>query len=66
MARGGRLRSLFYERIRLFFSYSLALVAIFIIFIVNNGNTLTDGRRYRKRPKIEMEIITTEYTFFDN
>ena len=54
MARGGRLRSLFYERIRLFFSYLLALVAIFIIFIVNNGNTLTDGRRYRKRPKIEM------------
>ena len=24
------------------------------LFIVNNGNILTDGRRYRKRPRIEM------------
>ena len=44
----------FYERIRLFFSYSLALAGIFIIFIVNNGNIFTDGRRYRKQPRIEM------------
>ena len=29
-------------------------VGTLVIFIVNNGNILTDGRRYRKRPKIEM------------
>ena len=28
-----------------------------VVFIVNNGNILTDGRRYRERPKIEMEFI---------
>ena len=31
------------------------LISGLIIFaIVNNGNILTDGHRYRKRPRIEM------------
>ena len=29
-------------------------VVFLLIFIVNNGNIWTDGRRCRKRPKIEM------------
>ena len=30
------------------------LVGFLIFNIVNNGNILTDGHRYRRRPKIEM------------
>ena len=30
------------------------VVFFLVVFIVNNGNVLTDGQRYRKRPKIEM------------
>ena len=54
LARGRRLGSLFYERIRSLFCPSLAMICSVLIFIVNNGNILTDGRRYRKKPRIEM------------
>ena len=30
------------------------IVAFLKLFVVNNGNILIDGRRYRKRPNIEM------------
>ena len=33
---------------------SVPLVGFLIFNIVNNGNILTDGHRYRRRPKIEM------------
>ena len=35
-------------------SGALIGVGFLVVFIVNNENILTDGRRYRKRPKIEM------------
>ena len=54
MARGRRLRTIFYEGIRSLFCPSLAMLFYVLIFIVNNGNILTDGRRYRKKPRIEM------------
>ena len=52
--QGRRLRSICYERIRQILRCSLIGIGTLIIFIVNNGNILTDGHRYRKRPKIEM------------
>ena len=42
------------KRIRRILHCAIIGVGYLIIFIVNNGNILTDGRRYRKRPKIEM------------
>ena len=55
MGRGRRLRSDFARGIRQFFRCALIGFGTLIIFIVNNGNILTDGRRYRKRPpRIEM------------
>ena len=55
MGWGGRLKSAFVRGFRKIFRYALIGVGTFLIFIVNNGNILTDGRRYRKRPpRIEM------------
>ena len=48
--KDGRLKSAFVRGFKQIFRYALIGVGIFIIFIVNNGNILTDGRRYRKRP----------------
>ena len=45
-----RARDTYFERI-----LSVLLITTFLVlFIVNKGNFLTDGRRYRKRPRIEM------------
>ena len=53
--KDGRLKSAFVRGLKQIFRYALIGVGIFIIFIVNNGNILTDGSRYRKRlPRIEM------------
>ena len=53
--KDGRLKSAFVRGFKRIFRYALIGVGIFIIFIVNNGNILADGRRYRKQPpRIEM------------
>ena len=53
--KDGRLKSAFVRGLKQIFRYALIGVGIFIIFIVNNGNILTDGHRCRKRPpRIEM------------
>ena len=55
MVRSERLRSSYIERIRRILRGVLIGVDLLVVFIVNNGNILTDGRRYRKRPpKFEM------------
>ena len=35
---------------------TVATGLLLVILIVNNGNMWSDGRRYKKRPKIEMQI----------
>ena len=47
MAKTVRRKNTYFERIEEFLS-GLLIVAFMILFIVNNG------RRYRKRPRIEM------------
>ena len=47
-------RNSYFKRIRYILRCAVIAVGFLIIFIVNNGNILRDGRRYRKRPKIEM------------
>ena len=55
MVRSGRFRSSYFERIGRILRGALIGVGFWVAFIVNNGNILTDGRRYRKRPpKIEI------------
>ena len=54
MVRSGRIRSTFIKRIRRIPHSAILGVGYLITVIVNNDNILTDGRRYRKRPKIEM------------
>ena len=55
MVRSGRFRSSYFKRIGQILRGALIGVGFLILFIVNNGNILTDGRRCRKRPpKIEM------------
>ena len=54
MVRSGRIRSTFIKRIRRILHSAIIGVGYLIIFIVNNANILTDGHRFRKRPKIEM------------
>ena len=54
MVRSGRFRSSFIERIRQILRGAIIGVDFLVVFIVNNGNILTDGRRYRMRPNIEM------------
>ena len=43
-----------FKKIRRILLSAITGAGTLVIFIVNNGNILTDGRRYRKRPKIEM------------
>ena len=52
MARGGPFKSSYFSRIR--YILCCAVIGFLIVFIVNNENILTDGCRYRKRPKMEM------------
>ena len=52
MARGGRFKSSYFRRIR--YILRCSVIGFLIVFIVNNGNILTDSCRYRKRPKMEM------------
>ena len=52
MARGGRFKSSYFRRIR--YILRCAVIGFLIVFIVSNGNILTDSCRYRKRPKMEM------------
>ena len=48
-------RSRFFKRIiRILHGAIIGVGYLLVVFIVNNGNILTDGRRYRKRPEIEM------------
>ena len=54
MVRSERIRSTFIKRIRRILHCAIIGVGYLITFIVNNGNILTYGCRYRKRPKIEM------------
>ena len=54
MVRSGRFRSSYFKRIGRILHCALISTSFLILFIVNNGNILTDGRRYRKRPRIEM------------
>ena len=55
MVRSGRFSSSYIKKIGRILCGALIGVGFLIFFIVNNGNILTDGRRYRKRPpKIEM------------
>ena len=55
MVRSRQFRSSYIKRIGRILRGALIGVGFLILFIVNNGNILTDGRRYRKRPpKIEM------------
>ena len=56
MIRSGQFRSSFIERIGRILRGTLIGVGFLVVFIVNNGNILTDGRRCRKRPKIEMHM----------
>ena len=54
MVGSRRITSRSFNRIRQIFCSAIIGVGTLIIFIVNNGNISTDGRIYRKRPKIEM------------
>ena len=55
MVRSGRFSSSYIKKIGRILRGALIGVGFLIFFIVDNGNILTDGRRYRKRPpKIEM------------
>ena len=53
MARGRRLTTIIYEGIRALFCPSITMLCSILIFIVNNGNIFTDGRR--RKPRIEMQ-----------
>ena len=49
MVRSRRFRSSYIKRIGRILRGALIGVGFLIVFIVNNGNILTDGRRYRRR-----------------
>ena len=49
MVRSRRIRSSYIKRIGRILRGALIGVGFLILFIVNNGNILTDGRRYRRR-----------------
>ena len=49
MVRSGRFRSSYIKRIGRILRSALIGAGILILFIVNNGNILTDGRKYRRR-----------------
>ena len=44
----------FGSELEILISKTVETSGLIIFAIVNNGNILTDGRRYRKRPRIEM------------
>ena len=52
MARGRRFANVIYEGTRAPFCPSITMLCSISIFIVNNGNIFTDGRRRKRR--IEM------------
>ena len=52
MARGRQLTTVIYEGIRALFCPSITMLCSILIFIVNNGNIFTHGRR--RKPRIEM------------
>ena len=54
MVGSKQIRSTLFKRIRQILCSAIIGVGTLIIFIANNSNILTDGRRYRKQPKIEM------------
>ena len=54
MVRSRRFRSSYFKRIGQILHCVLISASFLVLAIVNNGNILTDGRRYRKRPRIEM------------
>ena len=49
MVRSRQFRSSYIKRIGRILRGALIGVGFLILFVVNNGNILTDGRRYRKR-----------------
>ena len=49
MVRSGRFRSTYIKRIGQILRSALIGSGFLILFIVNNRNILTDGRRYRRR-----------------
>ena len=49
MVGSGRFRSSYIKRIGRILRSALIGAGFLILFIVNNGNILTDGRRYRRR-----------------
>ena len=50
-------RSRYFRRQLKYKIVGISITGFIILSIVNNGNILTDGRRYRRRPKIEMYMI---------
>ena len=52
MARSGRFGDCYFKAIRRILYYMVKII-ICLILIINNGNILTDGRRYRRRSKFE-------------
>ena len=69
MARGRRPGRLLFKRIGHFFCCQIILIIYCILFIVNNGNILTDGRTryYRKKTGIEKKIfidLNKLYSYF--
>ena len=47
-------RSRYFTRQLKYILTGISITGLIILSIVNNGNILTDGRRYRRRPKLEM------------
>ena len=47
-----------FKRIRQILCCAIIGVGTLIIFIVNSGNILTDGRRYKKCPNVNVKMKT--------
>ena len=54
MAYDRQFRNAYIKRIKPFLCSALGLLSALLVAIVNNGNILTYGHRYRRRPKVEM------------
>ena len=54
MENGRRFQNGYIKRIGLFLFNAVSAFGALILAIVNNGNILTDGRRYRKCPRLEI------------
>ena len=52
-----------FKRIRQILCCAIIGVGKLIIFIVNSGNILTDGRRYKKRPNVNVKTKTKSIVF---